>query len=83
MNNRRDFVKTISLGAAGTLLVGMNACSKKSGEGQTSEGAAVENNEWPSDRLNLALVGIAGRGKAALTALKDHVNVVAEIMESM
>ena len=77
MNNRRNFVKTISLGAAGTLLVGMNACSKKNGKGQAGEGPAVENNEWPSDRLNLALVGVAGRGKAALSALKDHVNVVA------
>lgn len=68
MTSRREFTKTISIGSVGALALGASYCS-------TSE---KENEKvvWPSDKLNLAFVGIAGRGGSNLKALQDQ-NVVA------
>jgi predicted dehydrogenase len=69
MTSRRDFTKIISIGSFGTLALGATSC--------------VSNNEkkaapvvWPSDKINLAFVGISGRGARNLNAMKEE-NVVA------
>ncbi|MFA5814200.1 MAG: Gfo/Idh/MocA family oxidoreductase [Bacteroidales bacterium] len=69
MTSRREFTKIISIGSMGTLMLGASSCVGKENK---QSGAVV----WPSDKLNLAFVGIAGRGGSNLRALKDQ-NVVA------
>ena len=68
MTTRRDFAKIISLGAAGTLAFGVTACGTKK---EKHAGPMV----WPSDKLNLAFVGINGRGSRNIEGLKDQ-NIV-------
>jgi predicted dehydrogenase len=69
MTNRRDFTKTISLGTLGTLTLGAFSCT---GSSKKETGPVV----WPSDKLNLAFVGINGRGANNIKGLSDQ-NVVA------
>ncbi len=68
MTTRREFTKTISIGSAGTLILGAASCAP--GEEKT------ENVVWPTDKVNIAVVGIAGRGGSNLNALKGQ-NIVA------
>ncbi len=68
MTSRRDFTKTISIGSVGALVLGSAACAP----GEKKNEKVV----WPSDKLNIAFVGIAGRGGSNLKSLKDQ-NVVA------
>jgi predicted dehydrogenase len=68
MTSRRDFTKTISIGSMGALVLGTAACAP----GEKKNEKVV----WPSDKLNIAFVGIAGRGGSNLKSLKDQ-NVVA------
>ena len=71
---RRNFVKTTSIGTLATLGLGLAACATGSNE----EKQADEKQSWPSDRINLAFVGAAGRGRSNLRGLsKLDVNVVA------
>ncbi len=71
---RRNFVKTTSIGTLATLGLGMAACATSG----TDEKQSEEEQSWPSDRLNLAFVGAAGRGRSNLRGLsKLDVNVVA------
>jgi predicted dehydrogenase len=73
-NTRRSFVKTMSLGTAGTLLLGTAACSNEI----RAHNRSVRKYVWPSDKLNVAVVGVAGRGKSNINAIKDlDVNIVA------
>lgn len=69
MQSRRDFVKTISIGSLGTLVLGAASCA---GKEQNQE----EKTEWPSDKVNLAFVGIAGKGARNIQDMSEH-NVVA------
>lgn len=69
MTTRRDFAKIISLGAMGTLAFGVTSCGTKK---EKHAGPVV----WPSDKLNLAFVGINGRGSRNIEGLKDQ-NIVA------
>jgi predicted dehydrogenase len=68
MTSRRDFTKTISIGSVGTLILGAASCSRD----EKQDKKVV----WPSDKINLAFVGIAGRGGSNLKGLKDQ-NMVA------
>jgi predicted dehydrogenase len=68
MTSRREFTKTISIGSMGALVLGTAACAP----GEKKDEKVV----WPSDKLNIAFVGIAGRGGSNLKSLKDQ-NVVA------
>ncbi len=68
MTSRREFTKIISIGSIGTLALGASSC--------TSNDKKAEPVIWPSDKINLAFVGISGRGGSNLKGLKDH-NVVA------
>ncbi len=61
--NRRDFVRTASLGAAGFMIVPRHVL----GKGYRS----------PSDKLNVALIGAGGRAEAHRDALKGTENLVA------
>ncbi len=71
---RRDLVKTTSIGTLATLGLGMAACATGSNDEKQSD----EKQSWPSDRINLAFVGAAGRGRSNLRGLsKLDVNVVA------
>lgn len=71
-NTRREFVKTVSIGTIGTLGLGMAACTTD------NAGKAAAGHVWPSDKINLAFVGAAGRGRSNLNSLKKlDVNVVA------
>ena len=73
-NTRRDFVKTVSIGTIGTLGLGLAACSTDGSNKNQPDEKVV----WPSDKLNLAFVGAAGRGRSNLNQLiKLDVNVVA------
>jgi predicted dehydrogenase len=69
MTSRREFTKIISIGSMGTLMIGASNCVGK----EKNRGGAVV---WPSDKVNIAVVGIAGRGGSNLKALKDQ-NIVA------
>jgi predicted dehydrogenase len=69
MTSRREFTKTISIGSAGTLALGAISCT-------SNDKKQTESVIWPSDKLNLAFVGISGRGGRNLGQLKDH-NIVA------
>jgi predicted dehydrogenase len=69
MTSRREFTKTISIGSVGTFALGAASCG-------TKEKKQNESVIWPSDKLNLAFVGIDGRGGRNLGQLKDH-NIVA------
>jgi predicted dehydrogenase len=69
MTSRREFTKTISIGSAGTLLLGASSC----GVNEKKQDQAVV---WPSDKVNLAFVGIAGKGANNIKNLKDQ-NIVA------
>ncbi len=67
MTKRRDFIKKSALGAAGIAIGGMGFSAK-------SYASVVGANE----RINLAVIGIGGRGKAHISAwckLKDSHNV--------
>ena len=71
-NTRREFVKTVSIGTIGTLGLGMAACRTD------QAGKAGEKPVWPSDKVNLAFVGVLGKGRDNLNRLtKLGINVVA------
>ena len=70
MTSRRDFTKIMSIGTIGTLGIGMYGCNSKDKKKQRT--VAI----WPSDKVNLAFVGITGRGLKNLQALQDQ-NIVA------
>lgn len=61
--NRRDFVKTAGLGAAGFMIVPRHVL----GKGYRA----------PSDKLNIALIGAGGKGEAHRDALKGAENFAA------
>ncbi|MBK8566954.1 MAG: Gfo/Idh/MocA family oxidoreductase [Saprospiraceae bacterium] len=61
--NRRDFVKTAGLGAAGFFIVPRHVLGKGF--------------RAPSDKLNIALIGAGGRANSHRDALKDTENLVA------
>lgn len=69
MTSRRDFAKIISIGTIGTLAIGKYSCINK-------ESKNDKHIIWPSDKLNLAFVGIQGRGARNIQALEDQ-NIVA------
>jgi len=69
MISRRNFTKIISVGSFGTIALGATSCVNNNKK-------ESEHVVWPSDKLNLAFVGISGRGGRNLSALKDQ-NVVA------
>ena len=69
MTTRRDFTKTIALGSLAPWLVG--ASSKAVAE-QKQQRSAVRS----SDKINLAFVGIAGKGANNIKAMSDQ-NIVA------
>lgn len=64
MNTRRDFLKKSAVAFAGVTI--LPSCIKKGGIAA-------------SDRLNIAIVGVGGRGEVSILALKDNplVNLVA------
>lgn len=68
MISRREFSKKISIGSVGTLALGAASCTDKNKQA----GPVV----WPSDKVNLAFVGISGKGGHNLSMLKDQ-NIVA------
>jgi len=68
MTSRRDFTKIISVGSFGTLLLGPS-CS-------VNEKKQKEAVVWPSDKVNLAFVGIAGKGGNNIKRIGDQ-NIVA------
>lgn len=73
-NTRRSFVKTVSIGTAGTLFLGSAACSND----MQAHNRSVKKHVWPSDRLNVGIIGVAHRGRSNLNAIKDlNVNIVA------
>jgi hypothetical protein len=63
MASRRDFVKTVAMTGAGLTIVPRHVL----GRGQTA----------PSDRLNIAGVGVGGMGKINLLNLARQNNIVA------
>ena len=69
MTSRRDFTKIISIGTLGTLGIGMYSCNRNN---EKQQSMAI----WPSDKVNLAFVGINGRGLNNIQALQDQ-NIVA------
>ena len=69
MTSRRDFTKIVSVGSFGTLLLGAASCGVK----EKKEPQSVV---WPSDKVNLAFVGIASKGANNMKNLKDQ-NIVA------
>jgi predicted dehydrogenase len=69
MTSRRDFTKIVSVGSFGTLLLGAASCGVKE---KKEPGTVV----WPSDKVNLAFVGIASKGANNMKNLKDQ-NIVA------
>jgi N-acetyl-gamma-glutamylphosphate reductase len=69
MTTRREFTKTISIGSFGTLLLGAASCGPK----EKKQPPAIV---WPSDKINIAVVGAAGQGAANIRRLKDQ-NIVA------
>jgi len=72
-NTRREFVKTVSIGTIGTIGLGLAACKTDNKGKKVAEGII-----WPSDKVNVAFVGAAGRGRSNLNRLKTlDVNVVA------
>lgn len=68
MTTRREFTKNISIGSIGTLALGAASCADKNKQ----TGPVI----WPSDKVNLAFVGISGKGAHNLSMLKDQ-NIVA------
>ena len=67
MTNRRDFLKTTALGAAGITIGGMGLSPK-----------AYASVKGANDRINLAVVGLRSRGRDHINswcALKDNRNV--------
>lgn len=68
MTTRREFAKNISVGTIGTLALGAASCT---GKNKQSESVI-----WPSDKVNLAFVGISGKGGHNLKMMKDQ-NIVA------
>ena len=73
-NSRRSFVKTMSIGTAGTLFLGSAACTTE----MAKHNKAVSKIVWPSDRLNVAVIGVSHRGNSNINAIKDlDVNIVA------
>jgi len=69
MTSRRDFTKIISVGSFGTLLLGAASCGVK-------EKKQPKSVVWPSDKVNLAFVGVASKGANNMKNLKDQ-NIVA------
>jgi predicted dehydrogenase len=59
--SRRSFLKTASLASAAAASFPAIIRSQEAGATQT-----------PNNKLNIALVGVGGRGRAAVTALKDE-----------
>ena len=73
--SRRSFVKTVSIGTAGTILLGPAACTPS---GFAKHNRSVKKFEWPSDRLNVGVVGVSHRGYSNIRAMADQpVNIVA------
>jgi predicted dehydrogenase len=68
MTSRREFSKIISIGSIGTLALGAASCTGKNKQNEPVI--------WPSDKVNLAFVGISGRGGSNMKAMKDQ-NIVA------
>jgi predicted dehydrogenase len=68
MTSRREFSKIISIGSIGTLALGAASCTGKNKQNEPVI--------WPSDKVNLAFVGISGKGGHNLSILKDQ-NIVA------
>jgi predicted dehydrogenase len=68
MTTRREFTKTVSIGSMGALVLGAAACAT----GEKKDEKVV----WPSDKINLAFVGIGEMGGNNLKKLKDQ-NIVA------
>lgn len=69
MTSRRDFTKIISIGSFGTLALGATSCFN-------NDKKQTEPVVWPSDKLNLAFVGISGKGAHNIKELKEQ-NIVA------
>jgi len=69
MTSRRDFTKIISVGSFGTLLLGAASCGVKE---KKEPGPVV----WPSDKVNLAFVGVAGKGGNNIKRIGEQ-NIVA------
>ena len=69
MTSRRDFTKIVSVGSFGTLFLGAASCGVR-------EKKQPEPIVWPSDKVNLAFVGITGKGGNNIKNLTDQ-NVVA------
>lgn len=69
MTSRRDFTKIISVGSFGTLMLGTASCGVK-------EKKQPQSVVWPSDKINLAFVGIASKGANNIKNLLDQ-NIVA------
>jgi predicted dehydrogenase len=69
MTSRRDFAKIVSVGSFGTLLLGAASCGVK-------EQRQTQPVVWPSDKVNLAFVGIAGKGGNNIKRIGDQ-NIVA------
>lgn len=73
-NSRRSFVKTISFGTAGTLILGSAACTNE----MRAHNRSVRKVVWPSDKLNVAIIGITHRGYSNIRAIRElNVNIVA------
>ena len=73
-STRRNFVKKLSIGTIGTLTLGASACTSE----LKKHNKAVDKVVWPSDKLNIAVVGITHRGNSNIRAVKDlDVNIVA------
>lgn len=68
MTSRRDFTKIVSVGSFGTLLLGPSCA--------VNEKKQKEAVVWPSDKVNLAYVGIAGKGGNNIKRIGDQ-NIVA------
>ena len=69
MTSRREFTKIISIGTIGTSTLGASSCSNNK---KKQDEPVI----WPSDKVNLAFVGLNHRGLKNLDALKDQ-NIVA------
>ena len=69
MTSRRDFTKIVSVGSFGTLLLGAASCGVKE---KKEPGPVV----WPSDKVNLAFVGVAGKGGNNIKRIGEQ-NIVA------
>lgn len=70
MKSRREFTKIMSVGASGTLFLSNKIYP------DSNKIVNTKNIKWPSDKVNLAFVGIAGKGANNIKNLSDQ-NIVA------